>query len=63
MKIQTDRELTDRQHNALDRLEKKDENAIVIGWAKAAPKGGGPVVKCEEGRLLVRPSGYTSKME
>jgi hypothetical protein len=64
MKLLTDRKLTDKQHNSLDRLDKKYDDARVVGWMRPdSLKDGGPVVQCSEGRLFVRPSGYASKLD
>lgn len=52
------RELNDAQQRCLDRLAKKDEEAIVIGWFEGVTRKG-PIVKLSTGeQKLINASGY-----
>ena len=44
-----DRVLTEKQHASLDRADKEDPSAIVIGWDS---KNEGPIVEMSDGRTF-----------
>jgi hypothetical protein len=52
-------ELVPRQVAALERLEKRDPNALVVGWSKALR---GPIIEYGTGeRKILSPTGYPRK--
>jgi hypothetical protein len=55
-----DRRLNGNQHRALDRLAKKDEGAVVVGWSERMHS---PLVVLSDGReRLVNTTGWLIKV-
>ena len=58
--MSTQRKLTQSQHETLEKIADKDEEALVIGWDSTHY---GPIVEFKNNTIkVVRPTGYLGKV-